>query len=199
MSLIKYFKFMKTSTVILCAICFIMGSISFAASLPNVRISGGYADITTPTGKEQVVKVGDAISSDDAKFSDLTFSGKKLDLMILRERGANQEYYDVYLYSIEKDEFIFNDELSHIPCLVADSRIGQLVGACFHENACENWEERYSVALSGKISLVERRGTYCDQDGRAYSYVDAFKGGRKISSRVKPIEDGASKENKNAR
>ena len=129
---------MKISTVIPCAVCFIVGSISFAASLPNLKISDGCAYITTPAGKQQVVEVGDAISSDDAKFSDLTFSGKKLDLMILRERGANQEYYDVYLYSIEKDKFIFNDELSQIPCLVADSRRGQLVGACFHENACEN-------------------------------------------------------------
>lgn len=189
---------MKISSIIF-LIYFVFGSFSFAASLPSIRISGGYAHITTPTGKKQIIEVRDAVSSDDANFSDLTFSGKKLDLMILRDRGANQEYYDVYLYSVVKDKFIFNEWLSRIPCLIVDSRRRQLVGACFHESACENWEEHYSVASNGKISLVERRGTYCDGGGRVYGYIDVFKRGRKVSSRVKLIEDGAGKVNKNDR
>jgi hypothetical protein len=179
---------MGISSILVIFIVFISNWAISATLDPNASVSDGHVYITTPTGKKQVISVNDSISEADVKFVDLTFSNKK-DLMILKERGANQEFYNVYIYSKDRDEFVFNKRLSDIPCLSVDSDKKQLIGACFHEDACENWEEHYSVNSKGVASLIERRGTYCDPTGQAYSYIDTFKKGRRISSHVTPLKN----------
>ncbi|WP_419469067.1 XAC2610-related protein [Burkholderia pseudomultivorans] len=135
-----------------------------------------------PNGKRQIISLKNWEDGLDVKFIDLDFDGYS-DLMMLRDRGANQKFYDVYLYSKESDAYIFNERLSGIPCLDVDIKKKKLVGRCFHESACENWEEYYSVSTSGRISLIERKGTYCDPvGGQGYGYVDNFRNGRRISS-----------------
>lgn len=158
----------------------------FAGDLPSVTISNGHAYVTTPRGrKEGIVATNDGADA-KAKLIDLTFNGYA-DLLILRDRGASQEFYDVYLYSKAKDTFIYNKRLSEIPCLSVDVSRKELVGQCFHQSACENWEEYYSVSQKGNISLVERRGTYCDPTGgKAYTYIDRFRNGKKIFSKTSP-------------
>jgi hypothetical protein len=70
-----------------------------------------------------------------------------------------------------------------------DEKQKEIVGACFHESACENWEERYTMSKNGKLALVKKFGTYCDATGQGYSYSDTYKNGKKISSTTRPIED----------
>jgi hypothetical protein len=159
----------------------------FGENLPTVVISDGLAHVTTPSGKKQLVHVHQATSEPGAKFLDLTFDGYA-DLLFLRDRGASQEFYDVFLYSKKQDAYIYNKTLSQIPCLAVDIRRKELVGQCFHESACENWEEYYSVSPKGRISLTERKGTYCDPtSGQGYTYSDQFRNGRKISSKILPL------------
>ncbi|WP_157381666.1 XAC2610-related protein [Burkholderia ubonensis] len=178
---------MKISWCVVAAFLFVSSFSAFSDGSPSVVVSGGRAYVTTPTGKMQVIIAGDLASQGDAKFVDLTFNGY-VDLLILRDRGASQEFYDVYLYSRAKDAYIYNKRLSNIPCLSVDGRRKELIGRCFHEDACENWEEHYSVSPNGYVSLVERRGVYCDSiSGQGYYYIDNFKNGRKISSKVSPI------------
>jgi len=122
----------------------------------------------------------------DAHHIDLTFDGHA-DLLILRDSGANQEFYDAYIYDKENNAYIHNERLSDIPCLDVDVEKKELVGQCFHESACENWKEYYLVSSTGDISLVERKGTYCDPiSGQEYAYIDRFRNGKKISSKIWP-------------
>ncbi|WP_419469173.1 XAC2610-related protein [Burkholderia pseudomultivorans] len=167
----------------ICAGLLLLSSLAaFSGNLPNVTISDGHAYVTTPSGKRQIISLKNCEDGLDVKFIDLNFDGYS-DLMMLRDGGANQKFYDVYLYSKERDAYVFNKRLSEIPCLDVDARSKQLAGRCFHESACENWEEYYSVSKSGRISLVERKGTYCDPvGGQGYSYVDRFRNGKRISS-----------------
>ncbi len=162
---------------------------ALAGNLPSVAASDGRAYVTTPRGKKQVISVRNGMVEFDAKFIDLRFNGYA-DLLMLRDRGASQEFYDVYLYSKERDEYIYNKRLSDIPCLSVDNKRKELVGQCFHESACENWAEYYSVSRSGSISLVERKGTYCDpSSGKGYKYIDRFRNGKKISSKTSPVDN----------
>jgi hypothetical protein len=155
---------------------------AFAENAPNAIVTNGYVTVTTPGGKKQTVAVKDAISDSNIKFIDLPFKGQK-DLMVLRDRGVSQEFYDVYLYSVRSDRFVYNKSLSAIPCLGVDVKTKKLVGQCFHASACKNWEEYYSVAPDGQTSLFQRRGTYCDPaTGQAYEYIDMFRKGRRVSS-----------------
>jgi hypothetical protein len=173
-----------------CAGFFLLSSLAgLAGDFPSVTISGGHAYIITPSGKRQIISATNGEIKSDAKFIDLTFNGYA-DLMILRDRGASQEFYDVYLYSKERDAYVYNKRLSAIPCLGVDKKRKELVGQCFHESACENWEEYYSVSPKGDISLIERKGTYCDPTGaQGYSYIDRFRNGKRISSKTSPVEE----------
>lgn len=173
----------------ICAVAVLFSSFAvFAGDLSSVTISDGHAYVTTPSGRKQVIVARNGGADSSAKFIDLTFNGYA-DLLILRDRGASQIFYDVYLYSKEKDAYVYDKDLSNIPCLDVDSKRKELVGQCFHESACENWEEHYSVSPEGKLSLVERKGTYCDPTGgQGYTYIDRFRNGKKISSKTLPIE-----------
>jgi hypothetical protein len=165
---------------------FLINATAFAASNPSVAIVNGDIYVTTPHGKKQVIPASDIALTKDAviRFEDVTFSGKK-DLVILNTMGANQKFYDVYLYSRKKDEFIYNKKLSEIPCIAVDAVKKQIVGQCFHISACENWSESYSITPSGHISLVERKGTYCDpSSGQGYSYIDQFQNGKRVFSKT---------------
>lgn len=153
---------------------------------PKISISGNRITITNSTGANQTILMEHAVQQTDVELEDLTFSGKK-DLKILDTQGASQIFYKVYLFSPGNESYVYNDGLSKIPCLKADAKKRQIVGACFHASACENWEEHYSVSAKGSLTLVERKGTYCESSGRAYQYRDIFKNGRRISSIVKEI------------
>jgi hypothetical protein len=162
---------------------------ALAGNLPTATMSDGHAYVTTPSGEMQVISIKNGGVEFAPEFIDLTFNGYA-DLLILRDKGANQEFYDVYLYSKEKDQYIYNKQFSNIPCLTVDLDKKQLVGQCFHESACENWEGRYSVSPKGNISLVERKGTYCDPtSGQGYTYIDHFKNGKRTSSRTSPVDN----------
>lgn len=184
----KYFElFMKITKFFLTALFLFSNFAVLAEHLPTVTISDGHAYITTPRGKKQIIPTENIASGSDAKFIDLTFNGYA-DLLVLRDRGANQEFYDVYLYSKDRDAYVYNKRLSEIPCLNVDDKRKRLVGQCFHESACENWEEYYSVSPQGAISLIERKGTYCDPiGGQGYRYIDRFRNGKKISSKSSPL------------
>jgi hypothetical protein len=180
---------MKVKEYIFGAIFTVLSFAVLAGNLPSVTISDGRAYVTTPSGKKWVIPAKNVTSESDAKFLDLTFNGYA-DLLILRDRGANQEFYDIYLYSEEKDEYVYNKRLSNIPCLNVDIKRKELVGQCFHESACENWAEYYSVSSKGRISLVERKGTYCDPTGGlGYAYIDRFRNGKRISSKISPVKN----------
>lgn len=180
---------MKIRQYICAALLSLLGLTVLAESFPSVTISDGHAYVTTPRGKKQVISTKSEVGRSDAKFIDLTFNGYA-DLLILRDRGASQEFYDVYLYSRQTDEYIYSKRLSGVPCLDVDSKRKELVGQCFHQNACENWEEHYSVTPAGDISLVERKGTYCGPTGgQGYTYIDRFRNGKKISSKTSPIDN----------
>jgi hypothetical protein len=162
---------------------------AFSQEPPGIVVSNGHADVTTPTGKKQRISVNGTASLSDAKFVDLTFNGYA-DLLIRRDRGSNQEFYDVYLYSKDRDAYVYSNRLSDIPCLAVGSKRKELVGQCFHESACENWEEHYSVSTKGSVSLVERKGAYCDPaSGQGFLYTDRFRNGKKISSKISRITE----------
>ncbi|QYY31656.1 hypothetical protein K2O51_12540 [Cupriavidus pinatubonensis] len=153
---------------------------------PQISVIGDQVKIVTPSGVNQTITVDHVVQPTDIRIEDLTFDGQ-MDLKILDTRGASQIFYKVYLYSNRDKAYIYSKELSEIPCLKVDAKKKQLVGTCFHVSACENWVERYSISPDGKLSLLERTGTYCEPNGETYQYSDHFKDGRRISSKVKKI------------
>lgn len=158
---------------------------------PTIVLGKGYLQIKTPAGKEQVISLGHEISASDVSLENFTF-GKYADLKILDTEGASQKIYKVYLYDTSSGLYKYNKELSDIPCVQTDAKKKEIIGACFHESACENWDERYTMGKDGKLALVKRSGTYCDAAGQVFFYTDTFKNGKKTSSAVKPVEDGSS-------
>jgi hypothetical protein len=157
----------------------------------QVFINHENVDITTPGGRQQVLPAKSAVAASDVKLIDLTSDGEK-DLLILRDRGATQEFYDVYLYSKNGDKFVYNKAISNIPCPGIDEKTHNIVGQCFHASACENWREYYSLSSSGKLSVVKKVGTYCDPStGQGYKYTDVYKNGRRVSSHSDPVDDNS--------
>jgi hypothetical protein len=154
--------------------------------IPTISISKDQEDIVSPSGKAQTIQLDHVPESQDIKLEDLNFDGYS-DVKILKTRGASQEFWDVYMYEPKDGLYHLNKELSRIPCLQPDAENKQLIDACFHESACENWQERYSIDSRGKFSLVERRGTYCAPNGQGYSYTNRFRNGKSVSSVVTPI------------
>jgi hypothetical protein len=166
---------------------------AFAAVIgaPETALSGNALHVHTRKG-EQTILLPMPVDKKDIHFEDLNFDGH-LDLKILSSRGASQEFYSIYLYDPSTDKYAYAKQLSEVPCVQADVAKHQLIGACFHESACENWSERYSVTKGGRLGLLERDGTYCDEStGDAFSYIDRFKNGKRISSKVSPLKDGAA-------
>lgn len=155
---------------------------------PTMTLSGNSLKIKTPAGKNQVIKLDHTISSSDITMENFTF-GKYADLKILDTEGASQKFYKIYLYDTSSGFYKYSRELSAIPCVQTDAKQKEILGACFHESACENWEEKYTMSKTGKLALVKRSGTYCDATGQGYFYTDTYKNGKKISSTVKPVED----------
>lgn len=155
---------------------------------PTMTLSGSTLKIKTPSGKNQVIKLDRTTSASDITMENFTF-GKYADLKILDTEGASQKFYKIYLYDISSGFYKYSRELSAIPCVQTDAKQKEILGACFHESACENWEERYTMSNTGKLALVKRSGTYCDATGQGYFYIDTYKNGKKISSTVKPVED----------
>jgi hypothetical protein len=154
---------------------------------PEIAVEGRNLSVTSPKGRGQVISFDHDISLSDVTLESLTF-GKYADIKILDTEGASQKLYKVYLYRPADGIYVYSRELSNVPCLQVDSKRKELVGACFHESACENWVERYKVTNRGKLSLVEQSGTYCDPAGQSYSYTDKFRNGKKVSSTAKPIQ-----------
>ena len=184
---------MKIEKYIFAGLFLVCSCAAVAENCPSESMSDGHAYVTTPSGKRQAISVKNGVTASDAKLIDLTFNGYA-DLVVLRDSGANQKFYDVYLYSRQKDEYIYNKRLSDIPCLSVDQKNKELVGQCFHESSCENWEEHYSVSPKGNISLVERKGTYCDPTGgEGYTYIDRFRNGKKMSSKTSPVGSQSEK------
>lgn len=70
----------------------------------------------------------------------------------MSERGAIQTFYKIFLYEEIKGVYAYSSKLSDIPCLRVDKVKKQLIGACFHADACENWSERYKVGRMGTLS-----------------------------------------------
>jgi hypothetical protein len=167
---------------------FLCGVAIPAPHTPFFLIKENSIDVARPTGALQTIELSRKVEKDDVKFEDLNFDGH-LDLKILKERGANQEFYDVYLYSKGARKYIYSKVLSGIPCISADATHREIIGACFHESSCENWEEHYSLTASGKLSLNERIGAYCDPTGDVYTYVDRFKDGKKVSSKIQQLKE----------
>ncbi|MEP9325651.1 hypothetical protein PPMP20_21365 [Paraburkholderia phymatum] len=158
---------------------------------PQITVSGKELRVLM-AGKSQVIKLNHTVNRDDIHWEDLNFDGHP-DLKVLSSRGATQEFFDVYLYVPSTGKFIYNKQLSEVPCVQADAQARQVVGACFHESACSNWSERYSIGKNERLTLLERDGTYCDTStGDAFSYVDRFSNGKRISSKVKPINSDTS-------
>ncbi|WP_233869607.1 XAC2610-related protein [Paraburkholderia adhaesiva] len=154
---------------------------------PDISVKGHDLEIKTPAGRDQVISFDHDISYFDVILENLTF-GRYIDIKVMDSEGSSQKFYKVYLYNHVDGIYIYSKELSDIPCLQADHKRKELVGACFHESACENWTERYKITKLGKLSLVERAGTYCDPTGQAYAYTDKFKNGKRISSTIKPTQ-----------
>ncbi|MBK5164813.1 XAC2610-related protein [Paraburkholderia domus] len=154
---------------------------------PDISIEGRNLLVKNPKGVEQIISLDHNISLSDVTLESLTFN-KFADIKVLDTEGASQKLYKVYLYRPTDGMYVYSKELSDVPCLQVDGKRKELVGACFHESACENWVERYKVTNLGKLSLVEQSGTYCDPTGQTYSYTDKFRNGKKISSTVKPSQ-----------
>ncbi|REE19208.1 hypothetical protein B0G71_2282 [Paraburkholderia sp. BL27I4N3] len=154
----------------------------------EITLSGRELRVITAETK-QTIWLNHDVNKKDISWEDLNFDGHP-DLKILSSRGASQEFYDVYLFNFSVKKYVYSKRLSALPCIQADLKRHQIVGTCFHENACENWSERYSINKSGKLNLLERVGTYCDTaTGEAFSYVDRFSNGKRISSKVAPMKN----------
>ncbi|WP_322063375.1 XAC2610-related protein [Paraburkholderia sp. J63] len=155
---------------------------------PVIVLDGSSVQIKTPTGKDQVISLDHAVSASDISLENFTF-GKYADLKILDTEGVSQKFYKVYLYDASSGLYKYSKELSALPCMQTDVKQKEIVGTCFHESACENWEERYTMSKTGKLALSEKSGTYCDATGQGYFYTDTYKNDKKISSTIKPVED----------
>lgn len=151
---------------------------------PSVEKIGDSIKIKTRAGGWQIIPLGYPFNVNDISLEDVNFD-RFADIEIQRTSGNVEKFSNIYLYDESRDGYIFSAELSKVPCLEVDKKEGQLIGACFHASACENWSERYSIGHINHLHLVSREGTYCDQSsGETFSYVDSFEDGRRVSSKV---------------
>jgi hypothetical protein len=167
----------------------LLSTAAFGGALSRVTtpisyISGGVLSVTTPSGAVQKILANHPISATDVSFEDLNFDGYP-DIKVFNSAGNVERFYSVYLYDPKSKTYQFDSGFSKIPCVEADRETHEVVGACFHASACENWVERYSVDRRNRLSLLSRKGTYCNPStGESFSYDDRFKNGRRISSKT---------------
>jgi len=151
---------------------------------PIFFTSGSSLSVTTPLGVVQKIHAARSILASDVSFEDLNFDGYA-DIKIFSSAGNVERFYSVYLYDPRSKTYRLDSGFSKVPCVGADKNTHEVVGACFHASACENWVERYSVDQRNRLTLVSRKGTYCNPStGESFSYDDVFKNGRRISSRT---------------
>ncbi|TAL94234.1 MAG: hypothetical protein EPN73_17895 [Paraburkholderia sp.] len=150
-------------------------------------VSDDAVSVITPLGRSQVIRASHPVSKDDVSFEDVNLDGYT-DIKVSKYAGNVEKFYDVYLFNAKTNRYVLSKEFSNIPCVESDRKTRQVIGACFHASACENWIERYSVDRLNQLHLQSREGTYCDPStGNAFSYVDFFKNGKRISSTSKPL------------
>lgn len=82
---------MKIGKYIFATLFMFSYAVAFSKDIHSVVISNGLVDVTTPTGKRQVISASGATSQSDAKFIDLTFNGCA-DLLMLRDRGLIKNF-----------------------------------------------------------------------------------------------------------
>lgn len=173
------------------AICFLLslstatfGSAIERVGTPKFSAFGAVLTVTTPSGVKQKIHAAHPIATGNSSFEDLNFDGRA-DIKILNSAGNVERFYSVYLYDPRSKTYRLDSGFSKVPCVEADKNTHEVVGACFHASACENWVERYSVDQRNRLTLVSRKGTYCNPStGESFSYDDRFKNGRRISSRT---------------
>ncbi|WP_155646107.1 XAC2610-related protein [Burkholderia diffusa] len=154
------------------------------------EVSDDAVFVITPLGQSQVLHVSHPISKDDISYEDLNFDGY-IDIKVFRSAGNVEKFYDVYLFDLVTKRYELSKDFSNVPCVAADPKVRQIIGACFHTSACENWIERYSVDRLNRLHLRSRQGTYCDPStGDAFSYVDLFRNGKRISSKSTRLHTG---------
>jgi hypothetical protein len=145
--------------------------------------------VITPLGQSQALHVSHPVSKYDISFEDLNFDGYQ-DIKVFRSAGNVEKFYDVYLFNPTTKKYVLSKDFSNVPCVEADQKTRQVLGVCFHASACENWIERYSVDRLNRLHLRSKEGTYCDPStGNAFSYVDLFKNGKRISSKSTPLHN----------
>lgn len=160
------------------------GNALSGVAAPILSISGNVLSVTTPSGAVQKIHANHPISVTDVSFEDLNFDGYP-DIKVFNSAGNVERFYSVYLYDSRSKTYRLDSGFSKVPCVEADKYTHEVVGACFHASACENWVERYSVDQRNRLTLVSRKGTYCNPStGESFSYDDRFKNGRRISSRT---------------
>jgi hypothetical protein len=173
------------------AICFLLSlsTATFSAAIERVdapifSASGAVLTVTTASGSQQTIHTAHPISTSNVSFEDLNFDGHA-DIKVFDSAGNVQRFYSVYLYDPRSMIYRFDSGFSKVPCVEADKTTHEVVGACFHVSACENWVERYSVDRRNRLTLLSRKGTYCNPStGESFSYDDRFENGRRISSRI---------------
>lgn len=173
------------------AICFLLSlsTSTFGAAIeqvdaPKFSASGAMLTVTTPSGVKQKIHTGHPISARDVSFEDLNFD-RHADIKVLNLAGNVQRFYSVYLYDPRSNIYRFDSGFSKVPCVGTEKDTHEVVGACFHASACENWVERYSVDRRNRLTLLSRKGTYCNPStGESFSYDDRFENGRRISSKT---------------
>jgi hypothetical protein len=155
---------------------------------PIFSTSGTLLVVTTPYGVVQKIHTAHPISAGDVSFEDLNFDGYA-DIKVFKSAGNVRRFYSVYLYDPRSKIYRFDGGFSKVPCVEADKENHEVVGACFHTSACENWVERYSVDRRNRLILLSRKGTYCNPStGESFSYDDRFKNGRRISSKTTQLQ-----------
>ncbi|WP_155623897.1 XAC2610-related protein [Burkholderia territorii] len=147
------------------------------------EVSDDAVFVITPLGQSQALHVSQPISKNDISYEDLNFDGY-IDIKVFRSAGNVEKFYDVYLFNAVTKRYEFSKDFSNVPCVAADPKVRQVIGACFHTSACENWIERYSVDRLNRLHLRSKQGTYCDPStGDSFSYIDLFRNGKRISSK----------------
>jgi hypothetical protein len=164
---------------------------ALAANAPSLRaISDRSFEVTTPLNSNQIITLQNHIKVTDISFDDFNFDGY-IDLKIVRSGGNVEKFYDVYLFDLNTKSYVFNQEISAIPCPATDQKLREVIAECFHASACENWTERYSIDRHNHLHLLVREGSYCNPaTGEGYHYIDTFRNGKRTSSKVNSLSKG---------
>lgn len=96
----------------------------------------------------------------DVVVEDYNFDGHR-DVSLFGSMGAATMFREVYLFDPEANCYTRSDTLSDLPCITTDTENQLVVAACFHNSACENWQEAYAVTGFDNLTLVRMWGTRC--------------------------------------